>query len=153
MARLTESGAVRIMGRYACLKEFAPSLSRQDEELLSRILSAFKAAAFQPPELATLAAQSGTNAARVAKLVKVACSLGELVQIDASVYLHRSRERELRDTARKLFVTEGPFTVARLREALASSRKFVVPMAEHLDRIGFTRREGDVRIVIERDPS
>jgi selenocysteine-specific elongation factor len=117
----------------------------------SRLFSPFEAAAFQPPDLPSLAAQTGTNAARVAKLVKVACSLGELVQIDASVYLHGNRERELRDTARKLFAAGGPFTVAQLREALGSSRKFAVPMAEHLDRAGFTRRKGDVRIVIEQD--
>lgn len=153
LARLTASGAVRVMGRYACLKEFAPALSRQDEELLSRVLAAFEKAAFQPPDLAALAAQTGTNTARVAKLVKVACSLGELVQVDASVYLHGNRERELRDMARKLFAAGGPFTVAQLREALASSRKFAVPMAEHLDRVGFTHREGDVRVVIERDPT
>ena len=42
----------------------------------------------------------------------------------------------------------GPFTIANLRDLTGSSRKYVVPLAEHLDGIGFTRRQGDERVVI-----
>jgi len=36
-------------------------------------------------------------------------------------------------------------TVSMLREALGTSRKFAVPLAEWLDGQGITRRRGDVR--------
>jgi selenocysteine-specific elongation factor len=36
-------------------------------------------------------------------------------------------------------------TVSALRQALGTSRKYAVPLAEHLDRTGVTRREGDLR--------
>ena len=36
-------------------------------------------------------------------------------------------------------------TVAALREALGTSRKYAVPLAEYLDRQGVTRRDGDLR--------
>ncbi len=36
-------------------------------------------------------------------------------------------------------------TVSALREALGTSRKYAVPLLEHLDRTGVTRREGDLR--------
>ena len=36
-------------------------------------------------------------------------------------------------------------TVSTLREALGTSRKFAVPLAEWLDAQGITRRRGDVR--------
>mgnify|MGYP003694746249 CR=1 FL=1 len=36
-------------------------------------------------------------------------------------------------------------TVSALRERLGTSRKYAVPLAEHLDRAGVTRRSGDLR--------
>jgi selenocysteine-specific elongation factor len=39
----------------------------------------------------------------------------------------------------------GGITLSMLRESLRTSRKYAVPLAEHLDRTGFTRREGDLR--------
>jgi selenocysteine-specific elongation factor len=36
-------------------------------------------------------------------------------------------------------------TVSQLREALATSRKYAVPLAEWMDAQGITRRVGDLR--------
>jgi selenocysteine-specific elongation factor len=44
-------------------------------------------------------------------------------------------------------------TVSEVREALGSSRKHVVPLLEHLDATGVTRRRGDVRVGGPRLPS
>ncbi len=46
--------------------------------------------------------------------------------------------------------TEGA-SVAQIREALGSSRKYVVHFLEYLDRVGFTRRDGDVRVLATDD--
>jgi selenocysteine-specific elongation factor len=40
---------------------------------------------------------------------------------------------------------EAGVTVSRVREELATSRKYAVPLVEYLDRSGITRREGDLR--------
>ena len=45
----------------------------------------------------------------------------------------------------------GGVTIAQVREALDSSRKYVVPFVEYLDRIGFTRRIEDRRVLIETE--
>jgi selenocysteine-specific elongation factor len=37
-------------------------------------------------------------------------------------------------------------TVSAVREALGTSRKYTVPLLEHLDGKGVTRRVGDVRV-------
>ena len=39
----------------------------------------------------------------------------------------------------------GGITVSALRAELGTSRKYAVPLMEHLDRTGVTRREGDLR--------
>jgi selenocysteine-specific elongation factor len=40
-------------------------------------------------------------------------------------------------------------TVSALREGLGTSRKYAVPLLEHLDATGRTRRVGDVRVARE----
>jgi selenocysteine-specific elongation factor len=39
----------------------------------------------------------------------------------------------------------GPSTVSDLRQALGVSRRIAIPLLERLDRVGLTRREGDLR--------
>jgi selenocysteine-specific elongation factor len=43
-------------------------------------------------------------------------------------------------------------TVGVFREALGTSRKYALPLLEHFDARGITRREGDVRVARESDP-
>jgi selenocysteine-specific elongation factor len=38
-------------------------------------------------------------------------------------------------------------TVAEIRDLLGTTRKYAVPICEYLDRIGLTRREGDLRVL------
>ena len=40
----------------------------------------------------------------------------------------------------------GGLTVAEIRDLLGMTRKFAVPLCEYLDRVGVTRREGDLRL-------
>jgi selenocysteine-specific elongation factor len=37
--------------------------------------------------------------------------------------------------------------MAELRDLLQTSRKYAVPIAEYLDRIGWTERDGDLRSI------
>ena len=38
-------------------------------------------------------------------------------------------------------------TVAEIRDLLGITRKYAVPICEYLDRVGVTRREGDLRVL------
>jgi selenocysteine-specific elongation factor len=39
-------------------------------------------------------------------------------------------------------------TVAEIRDMLGTTRKYAVPLCEYLDRVGVTRREGDLRVLV-----
>ncbi|MCB9851295.1 MAG: selenocysteine-specific translation elongation factor [Phycisphaerales bacterium] len=147
--RMIASRAVKIMGNYVCLAAFAPQLSAEDERVMQRMLALFADAGFQPPSIADLVKQTGANKQRIEKLIKVADSLGQLVRIDATIYLDADTAGMLRDAMTKLHADTGAFTVSQMREALGTSRKFAVPFAEYLDRTGITQRRGDTRIVVE----
>ncbi len=40
-------------------------------------------------------------------------------------------------------------TVSQIKTMLDTSRKFAVPICEHLDRVGVTVRQGDRRVLAE----
>jgi selenocysteine-specific elongation factor len=104
---------------------------------------------FQPPSPSATSGASKADRKRVERLASLAVATGELVKIDADIYLHRDAEAELRERVSKLIRDHDGATVSEIREALDSSRKFVVPMVEYLDRIGFTKRVGDERVLDE----
>jgi len=141
--------AFKLLGKFLCAPAFAPSLTSADEKALATMIAEIKAGGFQPPGLAELSVAGKGDRKRLERLATLAVALGELVGIDGSIYLHADIERALRENVAALIRVRGPVTVAEVREALSSSRKFVVPFLEYLDRVGVTRREGDARTLRE----
>lgn len=45
---------------------------------------------------------------------------------------------------------EGEITLAAVRDLTGSSRKYTLPMLEHFDTKGVTRRVGDKRILLKK---
>ena len=73
---------------------------------------------------------------------------GELVRISEEVHLHADVEAEMRRLLTKRLAQGGPgLTVAEIRDLLGTTRKYAVPLCEYLDRVGMTRREGDLRLL------
>ncbi len=149
--RLVHQGRVKRLGQYVCRPEFAPELSALDERILRTMVEEYHAAAFQPPTLAELKVAREATRQRLQRLVKVAQAFNQLVEIQNGMYLHADRERELREAVRELAAAGPGVTVSQLRQRLGSSRKYMVPIVEYLDRVEFTRRQGDLRFVNEEE--
>lgn len=145
LEELARRGAFKRLGRFACLPEFAPKLSTADEKLFAAMIQEFHVGGFQPPDLPSLKSAGTADRKRLERLARLAVALGELVHIEGAMYLHAVHDAALRATVAELTQRKNAFTVAELREALGSSRKYVVPFVEYLDRAGFTRRVGDQR--------
>ncbi|MBI1827614.1 MAG: selenocysteine-specific translation elongation factor [Planctomycetes bacterium] len=146
-AELLRAKSVKAFGRFVCATSFAPSLSQNDEKFLNLLQEEFRARAFQPPALAELSFAPQIDRKRLDRLITLAVAMGELVPIDSAIYLHTEHEQELRHLVARLIGEHGSVTVAQIREAMKSSRKYAVPIVEYLDRVGFTRREGDLRVL------
>jgi selenocysteine-specific elongation factor len=101
------------------------------------LLAALDASPFAPPSPADI----GASTALVRALVRD----GLLVDVDGVIFsagaLDAARQRVI-----DVLAERGTITVANVRDALGSSRKYVVPIVGWLDRTGVTRRRGDDRI-------
>ena len=142
---------LQLLGRYCCLAEFAPKISSEEERLLKQMVAEFEAASFQPPAVAALKCAASASKSRVGKLIKIATATGELVQISPGIVVHAGRLDELKERMAREIRTRGGLTVADIRTLIDSSRKYVVPLVEYLDKTGFTRRVGDQRVLVDGD--
>ncbi len=140
---------LKVLGRFVCLPAFAPSLTGADEKLMTAMIAEIRAGGFHPPLLDNLSIASQADRKRWERLATLSVALGDLVQIAPKLYLHADMERQLRYKVAGLIRERSGVTVAEVREALDSSRKYVVPFVEYLDRVGFTRRIEDRRVLVE----
>ena len=140
----------RLVGdaRRVARADFKPKLSASLRKLKDKVETAYREAGFQPPEPGSFASQAGGNAASLKDLFDVCVAEGLLVQITDDIYLHADAEATMRQSVRDKLAGGGPgLTVAEIRDLLGTSRKFAVPFCEYLDRVGATRREGDLRVL------
>jgi len=144
---LEKKSIIKPFGQFVCAPKFAPQLTKADEKLLSDAVDEIRKGGFSPPLPDGLSCAKSADRKRMARLVTLAVAMGDLVSIDGKIYLHSDVENELRTRVAALIRQAGGVTVAEVRESLDSSRKFVVPYLEYLDRIEWTRRDGDRRVL------
>jgi len=154
LQRMAAENLITLSDRGVALAGHGPKLSPKERELIGQIVEIYRQSGYQPPSAAQIKEQvSGNqapgNQARVAELIKLAVSESRLVQISPEYHLHAELEQKLRATlAERLSGGQG-LTVSQIREMLETTRKYAVPLCEYLDRIGFTKRQGDLRVLRE----
>src|SRR5262249_54014592 len=133
--------------------DFKPKLSANLRKLKDKVVAAFADAGFQPPDPASFAGAAGGNAANLKDLFDVCVAEGVLVRIGDDIYLHSDSAARMRRRVTARLQTGPGATVAEIRDLLGTTRKFAVPLSEYLDRVGVTRRDGDLRVLAATNPS
>jgi selenocysteine-specific elongation factor len=105
-------------------------------------LDALTTSPFTPP------APDGVDRAALRDLVR----RGLAVERDGVWFAASAVEAATRVVARLLAESPEGITASAVREALGTSRKYVLPLLGHLDATGMTRRRGDLRIAGPRLP-
>jgi selenocysteine-specific elongation factor len=147
--RLIKKGQVVGDLRRIARADFKPKLSGNLRKLKDKVVAAFREARFQPPEPASFAPQAGGNAANLKDLFDVCVAEGYLVAIADDIYLHSDIEAEMRKTVSERLAGGHKLPVSEIRDLLGTTRKYAVPLCEYLDRVGLTRREGDLRVLAQ----
>lgn len=149
LTRKVLTGDLRRIGRA----DFKPKLSANLRKLKDKLVAAYQAAGFQPPEPASFANQAGGNAGNLRDLFDVCVAEGYLARITDEIYLHAEVEADMRRRIRERLEQGTGLTVAEIRDLLGTTRKYAVPLCEYLDRISLTKREGDLRFLAQQAPT
>ncbi|MBI3838051.1 MAG: selenocysteine-specific translation elongation factor [Planctomycetia bacterium] len=144
---LIDHGVLRGDDRAVALADFVPQLTALQTHLREQIIAALHEAGLKPPDPATLCQAFSAPESEVRQVLDLCAAQGELVHLGGDWYLHPQVEADLRQRLKQALQTSGGLTMSQIRELLETSRKYAVPICEHLDRIGFTRRNGDLRVL------
>ena len=72
----------------------------------------------------------------------------ELIRLNDRRYLSAKALEEIKQRVSKVIGEKGGLTLADSKEVLGYGRSVGVPVLEYLDSVGFTRREGGKRVLI-----
>ncbi|MAE70356.1 MAG: selenocysteine-specific translation elongation factor [Gemmatimonadetes bacterium] len=100
---------------------------------------------FSPPSPKEVIESAGTAEAARA-VFHAMIEGGELVQLTRDLALTKEALAEIEDWVVEKLSEGGSLAVGDLREHFGCTRKYLIPLLEHLDRKGITRREGDRRV-------
>ena len=119
---------------------------KRDEEAAEALRAALAAAGAAPPAASELAAGCGFEPAVARRALGALERQGRVVRVSADLCFDAAALGALEAAARERLAA-GPATAAELKEAMGTSRKYAIPLLEHFDGKGLTRREGDLRVL------
>ena len=125
-----EDGVVRV-------PEHQPSLTSALVKQADSYVTSLESDPFSPP----------TDRSVEAELLGYLIQEGRVVKVSEEVVFSQKAYGDMVDLVVRHAKTEGSITVAQARNLLGSSRKYVLPLLEHLDQQRVTRRVGDERVL------
>jgi selenocysteine-specific elongation factor len=124
----------------------ADPLSRDQERLLA-ICRAFEQSGLAAPSPANLASELRIDPAEMRRFVTILLRERKLVRLgDDSLCVDQGAITALKQKIQELHGQE--IDVTRFKQLTGVSRKYAIPLLEHLDREKVTRRQGNHRIVL-----
>ncbi|GHO86912.1 selenocysteine-specific translation elongation factor [Dictyobacter formicarum] len=125
-------GLIRIPG-------FQPHFTAVQQQQVDQLLQLFQEHPFTPPVRSEAEAMVGTN------VVSALIEQGQLVKIgDGILFSHTAYRTALSKLAAYMH-EHGKMTVAEARDVLETTRKYILPLLEHMDALRMTHRLGDER--------
>jgi len=142
---LLAGGRLALRGDRVTLPEAGPALSPKQEQAIGEMERRLTGKGYQVPDVSELT-RGIPPTERPGELVRYLVDSGRAVKVTSELLYPRSLWDELEGRLRAHFRSNETLTMGAFKDLAQVSRKYAVPMLEHLDRIGMTRREGDDRV-------
>jgi len=147
LSELSGEGLVKAEANEVALTDHRVSLSDGEAEIRQSLVAVYDQAGFKPPSMSDALARAGGDPGIAEKIFHLLLREGELVRITTNLTLSRASMEEVK--ARLLGLRQAgqeDVTVGDVKQLFGLTRKFAIPLLEHLDRSRFTRRVGDKRV-------
>ena len=138
--RLEAGGHVAPAGREVALDD-------ETRALRDKVLHEFTEAAFQPPSPEEIAAQAGAAGDQIDNVLKLLVDEGAIERIEGNLYMSGAALQRAREAVVANCERNGSLEIPELRDALGTTRKFLIPVLEHFDASGVTMRQAGRRVL------
>ncbi|MCZ6507642.1 MAG: selenocysteine-specific translation elongation factor [Acidobacteria bacterium] len=145
---LEQRKVLEIHGDKIGLPGRAADLTGGESKLATSILAAYEAAGLTPPAPAEVRDALGAKTQILDGVVKYLLEHKKLERLPGGLLIAASAIAKLR---RELQASdEERFSVGDFKQRYGLTRKWAIPLLEHLDSIGVTRRVGNERQIVKR---
>lgn len=124
------------------LPDFHPSLPPRQRELLDRVKHELELEPINVPSAHDVARILGVPHQAVTTILRVGIASGELIQLDESV-TYTPHQLEAIWQQMLAITQDRARSTGEMREALGTTRKYVLPLLAHFERVGRLTRRGD----------
>ena len=121
----------------------------EDAKHVAAIDQLYRDQAFRPPSIDDVCDHVGLGRAQVDKLLKRLQEHQRLVRVEGGILFHCEAVDAARDLLIEYIRKEGRLESVKFKYLLETSRKFAIPLLDHLDSLGITRRDGHTRLLKE----
>ena len=136
---------IQISQNVITKKGFEIQLNDEMKKKLDTFLEVLDENRFKPPVLKTIAEQIPMIERDARELAGMLMFMGKIVKLSEGLLISKAILDEGKKLLSAKIKSSGPMKIGEISELLGSSRKYVVPLMEYLDKIRFTERDGDYR--------
>jgi selenocysteine-specific elongation factor len=134
-----EGDRVKLPGRSA-------QLSGEESKLAAAVMERFQSAGLAPPATGDVRAELAAKPQILEGVLRHLVARGRLVRLPGGLMIAAAALEELRRQVRA--EPWERFSVSQFKDRFGLTRKWAIPLLEHLDAVGATRRLGDDRQVV-----
>ena len=145
---LTEANALETRDGLVRTPGYSPeaALSPIEREIASEIEAQFREGGLKPPELDAVLKRDRRRKTLYYYLVEAGTLIPATDRTsNRTVVFHQVSISEIKPILQNALAESEGLRVSELNQLLGTTRKFSVPLLEHLDSLGLTRRDGDLR--------
>lgn len=136
---LIRAGVVEQDGTRLRLPEFQVQLDPAQRQSVVALMERFASRPFLTPSWKECLQAVGEQ------LLAYLLEAGLLIRLSQDVLMEAGAYREMVERIRQALERQGTISVAEVRDLFGTSRKYALAWMEHLDAVGITHRQGDVR--------
>jgi len=146
---LTDQKKLALQGEFVKKAGAEITLAPEEVRAKEQIAQAFAKAGLAVPSVKEVLAQLKIETARAEKLLQILLREKVLVRVSADLIFHQAALDSLTGLLARYKKTKGErIGVPAFKELTGVTRKYAIPLLEHLDRQRLTRRAGDERVIL-----
>ncbi|UCF31454.1 MAG: selenocysteine-specific translation elongation factor [bacterium] len=153
LTALEGRGEICVEGDNVRIAGYRATLTPEQEELAKKVISLVDSGGVAVPMLPEMSEELSTGVDQLKPVLNLLAERGDLVRIKDDYFIHPSAHQRLLEAIQEHFRKKDELTLTDFREIVTTTRKWMIPLLEYLDRTQVTMRKGDVRIKRGKAPS
>ena len=145
---LIEKGLIEQHKDKVAIKGFSVELNDRQQGIKEAIINSIKEKGFTPPKREELIDKASSNYQEGEEVFNYLLEKGDIIKLSEEVYIHRADYEKALELMKEHINKNGHITVAEYRDILNTNRKVALALLEYFDSLKITRREGNIRKLI-----